>query len=199
MKIESSGSATNVREVPTGVSRSLARRYAIAFLCFAVALLLRWILEPIVKNNLPLVTLFGAVAVAVWYSRWQPAAITALLGYLFAHLLFISSDVTRIFAPTELVGFIAYAFSSGVIIYIGERLHRANDQIAGMLKTGKDLEHTLASEKELLGTTLSSIGDAVIVTDAQGHVTSVNAEAERLLGWKNAEIIYRPLGDVFRN
>ena len=197
MKVESE-SATSLREARTGAHRSLARRYAIAFLSFAIAVLLRWILEPIVKNNLPLVTLYGAVAVAVWYGRWQPATIAALLGYLVAHLLFISSDVARIFAPAELVGLTAYAISSGIIIYIGERMHRANDQIAGVLEARKDLEQALAAETELLATTLASIGDAVIVTDTEGRIMSLNPEAERLTGWKNSDAAAKPLSDVFR-
>src|ERR671938_136375 len=101
MKIESSESAINLREAPTGVNRSLARRYVIAFLCFAIALLLRWILDPIVKNNLPLVTLYGAVAVAVWYSRWRPAALAAGLGYAGAHYLFISTSGAISFGITD--------------------------------------------------------------------------------------------------
>ena len=35
-------------------------------------------------------------------------------------------------------------------------------------------------QKDLLAVTLASIGDGVIVTDAQGFVTFLNGEAERL-------------------
>src|SRR5438309_1826476 len=40
----------------------------------------------------------------------------------------------------------------------------------------------VSRQKELLSTTLASIGDAVIVTDAEGRVTFLNAEAELLTG-----------------
>jgi PAS domain-containing protein len=53
-------------------------------------------------------------------------------------------------------------------------------------------------EKELLATTLASIGDAVAVTDAEGRVTFLNAEAEHLTGWMAPEAAGRPLEDVFR-
>jgi PAS domain S-box-containing protein len=56
----------------------------------------------------------------------------------------------------------------------------------------------LVREKELLSTTLASIGDAVIVTDAQGRVTFLNAEAERLTSWKVSEAEGRPLPEVLR-
>ena len=54
----------------------------------------------------------------------------------------------------------------------------------------------LIREKELLATTLASIGDAVIVTDALGRVTFLNAEAERLTSWKVSEAAGRPLPEV---
>lgn len=53
-------------------------------------------------------------------------------------------------------------------------------------------------QKELLGTTLASIGDGIVVTDAEGCVTFLNAEAERLTGWKDFEAHGRPLSQVFR-
>ncbi len=52
-------------------------------------------------------------------------------------------------------------------------------------------------QKELLRVTLASIGDAVIVTDAQGRVTFMNPEAERLTGWSSSEAIAQPLTTVF--
>lgn len=55
----------------------------------------------------------------------------------------------------------------------------------------------LVREKELLATTLASIGDAVIVTDAEGAVTFLNSEAERLTAWKTSDAAGRPLPEVF--
>lgn len=45
--------------------------------------------------------------------------------------------------------------------------------------------------------TLASMGDAVIVTDVQGQVTFLNAEAERLTGWSYAEALAQPLAQVW--
>src|SRR5262249_25013907 len=45
--------------------------------------------------------------------------------------------------------------------------------------------------------TLESIGDAVIVTDAQGRVTAMNPMAQRLTGWSLAAAQGRALAEVF--
>jgi PAS domain S-box-containing protein len=50
---------------------------------------------------------------------------------------------------------------------------------------------------ELWRTTLRSIGDAVISTDATGHVRFLNPVSERLTGWTSAEALGRPLAEIF--
>ena len=46
--------------------------------------------------------------------------------------------------------------------------------------------------------TLASIGEAVIATDANGCITSINAEGERLTGWTGREAMRLPLDNVLR-
>jgi PAS domain S-box-containing protein len=49
-----------------------------------------------------------------------------------------------------------------------------------------------------LATTLASIGDAVIATDARGHVRFLNPAAEALTGWPQAEAAGQPIETVFQ-
>jgi PAS domain S-box-containing protein len=55
----------------------------------------------------------------------------------------------------------------------------------------------LHAERERFRTTLTSIGDAVVVTDAQGRITLLNPVAQALTGW-SAEALGQPLEAVFR-
>ena len=48
------------------------------------------------------------------------------------------------------------------------------------------------------GSPSASIGDAVLVTDAEGRVTSLNPVAEALTGWSTPEAAGQPLPSVFR-
>ena len=56
----------------------------------------------------------------------------------------------------------------------------------------------IAESREQLRVTLSSIGDAVISTDARGCITFMNPVAEQLTGWDLMQAQGRPLPEVFQ-
>jgi PAS domain S-box-containing protein len=70
------------------------------------------------------------------------------------------------------------------------RAHRLETERAGAAL----VERLRAS----LATTLRSIGDAVIATDAAGKVSLMNRVAEALTGFPEADALGRPLDEVFR-
>ena len=158
--------------------------YAVALLAAALAVALRLLLDPLLGDSLPLVTLFGAVAGAVWVGGFGPAALTALTGLLACAYLFIAPRGTILaWSIKDATGAAAYLLTCGLIIGIGEAMRAAQ---ARAHRRG-----------ELMRVTLSSIGDAVIVTDIEGRVASLNAVAETLTGWTTQEAAGRPLDEVF--
>jgi PAS domain S-box-containing protein len=62
----------------------------------------------------------------------------------------------------------------------------------------KKAEMELARSERRWAATLSSIGDAVIATDTDAHITFMNQVAEKLTGWKFSEAKQKPLHEVFR-
>ena len=64
--------------------------------------------------------------------------------------------------------------------------------------TQKQTETALRRREQYLAVTLNSIGEAVIATDAEGRVTQMNDEAERLTGWRRGEASGRALPEVFQ-
>ena len=64
-------------------------------------------------------------------------------------------------------------------------------------RTAEDNAREVEQQREQLRVTLTSIGDAVITTDAEGRVNLLNPVAERLTGWNSSEAEGMPLENVF--
>ena len=159
--------------------------YLVAIVVAILAVLLRWLLNPLMGDTLPLVTVFGAVALTVWVGGYRPAILTCILGYLgCAYLVIEPRGELGLSVPENVVGLAAYLFTCSLIIGFGEALrvsrNRANER------------------REVLRVTLGSIGDGVITTDVEGRVTYLNEVAAQLTGWTLKDVIGQPLDNVFR-
>jgi two-component system cell cycle sensor histidine kinase/response regulator CckA len=62
----------------------------------------------------------------------------------------------------------------------------------------KRIERELRESEERLATTLNSIGDGVIASDAEGRITRMNPIAMNLTGWSLEEASGKQLSEVFR-
>ncbi len=89
-------------------------------LALSVALLLRWLLEPMLGAHLDFVLLFVAVAITVRFSGPMPAALVTILGLIGAQLLFLQPPAALLpFSATSLLVVGLYFFASGTIIWLG--------------------------------------------------------------------------------
>ncbi len=66
------------------------------------------------------------------------------------------------------------------------------------LRAEADKTRLLQESRESYRTTLTSLGDAVVATDASGNVAFINPVAEKLTGWDYQSAIGRPLREVLR-
>lgn len=80
-------------------------------------------------------------------------------------------------------------------IWVGERKYRYS--IVVDVTEREAFRSALMQEKELLETTLQSIGDGVVTTDNAGRVTSLNKVAVELTGWDSVEAAGKSFEDVF--
>ena len=159
--------------------------YGAAVATLVAAVCLRWLLDPWIGDTVPFSTLYGAVALAVWYGGSRPALATATLGYLASNYFFIEPRGS--FAIEKVGDHLAlglYLLTCAIIIGFGEAMRVSRSRAA--------------EQQERLRTTLASIGDAVISTDTESRITSMNAVAESLTGWKKEEAVGQPLDTVFR-
>ena len=136
-------------------------------------------------DTLPLVTIFGGVAVAVWLGGYRLAIPAALLGYGACHYLFIEPrGHFDLGSSTNVVGLAAYLFTCSLIIAIGE--------------VARIAQRRTTESREVFRVTLRSIGDAVITTDNEGRITYINEVGESLTGWSHNEALNQPLERVFQ-
>jgi PAS domain S-box-containing protein len=77
-------------------------------------------------------------------------------------------------------------------------LSEANALLRLEIQERKSIELALASEKELLGTTLRSIGDGVITTDTNGRIVLMNKVAENLTGWTQNAARGKDFAEVYK-
>ena len=64
-------------------------------------------------------------------------------------------------------------------------------------RAAEEYAQVIDAQREQLRVTLTSIGDGVITTDAEGRVTLLNPVAEALMGWTTEAAAGRPLETVF--
>jgi two-component system cell cycle sensor histidine kinase/response regulator CckA len=158
------------------------------------------------------------VLAALWYGR------RGVLVAIFLAAFLIFSDIligSLILIFWDLARCSIFLFIAMLVSYISERMKEmedrmilvnqdqerkveartqdiswANERLMEQLLVHKEMEAELQREKEWLFVTLRSIGDAVITTDANGKITMVNQVAERMLRYRQDEIVGRPVADV---
>jgi len=129
---------------------------------------------------------------------WGVVGLLAITIALVAGLFFARQITTSL----SIAANGAAAFGRGEAFPLtGSRLKEA-DAFLVTLKDAQQAREKLTDQvkrnRDWLQTTLVSIGDAVIATDAEGLVTLMNPVAEELTGWNLQEAQRKPLAEVFR-
>jgi PAS domain S-box-containing protein len=132
----------------------------------------------------------GAVAVgrrsplsAVWSEHFLPLWLTYFVGSSFAGLLLVLSGAGLATLQT-------LAVALPVIFIASLGLKRGVDHLRE-----RSAQHALTRS---YASALRSTADAVLLTNADGRITFLNATAERLTGWAEADAQGRTAGEVFR-
>ena len=175
------------------VQRSLRRdsllppfvaRYGVAFACVIVAVLIKVALGAFVNadlaNSAPFITLWSAVIISAWYGGVGAGLWATLLALIAANYFFYPPFGFNLPNQTQAINQILFALGGVLVSFLSYARLRALN--------------ALRLERNRFAVTLSSIGDAVIATDAEGTVTFLNPVAEALTGWHE---VGSSLTDVF--
>ena len=168
-------------------SESAPTRYALAVAAAAAATLLMFALYAapgIERGAVPFIFYFVAVIVVALYAGRGPVLLTIALSALAANFFFLGTPGTLALDFSDVLQTSVFIAVSLFISALADRSVRA--------------ESAARRDRESLQTTLRSIGDAVIATDARGLVRFMNPVAERLTGWPLDEARGHQLGDIFR-
>ncbi|MEX0702547.1 MAG: ATP-binding protein [Planctomycetales bacterium] len=172
--------------------RSRLLGHAVAVAIVVAATIVRLPFDAHFGDRVPFITYFVAVAAAAWYGGRGPAILATILSGFAACYLFLPprGDLLPQDAAqwVYLATFLAFG---GVIAFIGGTMRQAQ-------RRAEESARQFADERERFFVTLSSIGDGVIATDAEGRVTFVNAVAADLIGWRPDDAAGRPIESVFR-
>jgi PAS domain S-box-containing protein len=193
--------------------RQNAARYALGVLAGAAALLLRWLLDPLLGKENAYHTAWAAVAFSAWYCGVGPAIVTVLVcltGIWYWFLPLYSSFTIQ--KRTEIFGMFGFLVFSGVIVMLGEITRRnvtKREQVEKQLKASRDeledrvRERTAAleasatalqqktSEVTEKAAMLDSANDAIFVRTTSDRISYWNKGAERLYGWTQQEAVGR--------
>jgi PAS domain S-box-containing protein len=190
--------------------RQIAARYALGALAAAAALLLRWMLAPLLGKENAYHTAWAAVVFSAWYCGVGPAIVTVLVSLAGIWYWFLPPyDTFAIQSRTEIFGMFGFLVFSGVIVLLGEITRRnvaGRERAEAQLKASRDdledrvrertaaLEATGAalqqktSEVTEKAAMLDSANDAIFVRTPADTISYWNKGAERLYGWTQQEV-----------
>jgi PAS domain S-box-containing protein len=166
-------------------ARSPIVAYGLAVVAVALAWVARWLLDPVLGDELPFFTFYFAVLFASWRWGLGPGLTSLALGIVIGDYFFEAPRQTLgASALVDRFDTLRFAAVGVCVSAICEALHRQR--------------RAAEMRREFLRVTLASIGDAVITTDALGRVAFLNPVAEQLTGWTQAEAEEQALERVFR-
>ena len=192
--------------------RSLMSAIVWSAVVVLAAALLRRLLDPVLGTTIPYATFYVSVVFMAWWGGLWPALLTLALSVPTAILMFLPRSHGLIVDGLDnVVGLFVFVGTAAAIAGFGGAMHGARHRaeaaaedaseqrrrLQAELAVRAEKEAQLRSQRQWFRTTLSSIGDGVITTDAEGRVTFLNPVAESLTGWALAEAQGVELDRVF--
>jgi PAS domain S-box-containing protein len=144
----------------------------------ALATLITWALPPIAQRT-PFMFYFPVAAIVTVFGGAGPGVLAIAASLLIVNLAMWPAPA----GSPHLINQAAFLTTSAVIVFLADRAMRSSRR-----------ERALREWSEV---SLRSIGDALIVTDVEGRVLTMNSLAEKLTGWGESEADQQPIAKVF--
>jgi signal transduction histidine kinase/ActR/RegA family two-component response regulator len=119
-------SVTLEQDEAGGPASSGIRAYGLAAVCVGLALLLRWLLDPLWKDRLPFGSFFIAIIVVTQFTGVGPSVFAMFAGFLLADWFFVlPRHNLLIVEPVDRFNAVGYFVVSLAVLYFSQRAHRA--------------------------------------------------------------------------
>jgi PAS domain S-box-containing protein len=178
-------------------TRKRLRRYGVAILVTAAAVMVRLAIDPILGDRFPFCTFFGAVAITVWYSGYRPAILAMVLCYLAADYLFVEPrGALGPGSARDVIGLLADLLSCAVIITIGQTMHVALRRAEARRQQLEEAEVALRRTMEQLQIVTESMAAPVTRCGRDLKYRWVSKPYADWIGRPPEEIIGRPIVEV---
>ncbi|MBW4640197.1 MAG: PAS domain S-box protein [Gloeocapsa sp. UFS-A4-WI-NPMV-4B04] len=180
-------------------SRSQWRRYSVAVLAVASALVVKLLLNSVIEQESPFLIFFAPVLVSALYGGMRAGLLATFLATLLSDYFFLSPAYSflnhDLGQNLQLLLFVVEGISISSIV---GSLNSANQQTD--LSKLEDLHHeeSLYQCEERFGLLVEDVKDyAIFMISNDGQISSWNAGGERIFGYSEAEIIGQDLSCIF--
>lgn len=155
--------------------RSIIYRYGLSVILFIGILAIALMLNSFEFTINLTIILVSACLVTAWFGGRGPDILVCILV--------VATMAAMSLIPADMVFVGTFILLVLIVVLVSGR---------------KAVENRLRRECDLLRITLSSIGDAVITTDAAGRITFINSTAERLSGWNATNAQGKLLDQIYK-
>lgn len=167
-----------------GVHSGIGRTF-LTVIIVGAGVILRFLLDPWLGAYTPYITFFPAIALAVFFGRAPAGLLASFLSLFAANFLFSEPRFVLGTANiAQVTGVVLFLFGAGVIIWLGEAMHRARDHSEALTREAKDTE---LKARQIIETA----NEGIWVLDPLGRVTMVNPRLCEMLGYQPEEMLGR--------
>jgi PAS domain S-box-containing protein len=179
-------------------SLDIVLRYGVAVLAVGVAMLAKFLLDPLTAQDTPFLLVFSAIIVSAWYGGLGPGLIATGLSVL-------ATDYFFLYPRGSLTGFsvegidVAVFMLEGILVSVlTSSLRSARDRARRSTREARRHQERLRESEERFRLMVEGVKDyAIFMLDPGGRITTWNDGAERIEGYGEEEILGRHLSSFY--
>ncbi len=166
------------------LTQSWQRRYGVAVLAVAIALLIKLLLAPLIQEESPFLLFFTAITASAWYGGLGPGILATVLAAIVSDYFFLIPNYSFVL--------ISFGKALRLSLFVLEGL--SISLLSAALKAAKQRAErnalALQQSEERFRLLVEGVKDyAIFALDPDGYIVSWNAGAESIKGYRAKEIL----------